>query len=245
MKNKMAEDRAEQATCLTCSAPILKCGVTGGFFHRWRHRDYVNHIIARELTERALPANLARSARETSLRLTFYFLSRLVSFSHRQLNQFWNKHYKCLLLYLSLLNLTEMREPSRALSMISHKKGKKIAILTHATARRVSTAHGARNWRQHDKRNQLNAHEMMQYFRGKKRQLESISCRWHKSLVPSHSSMKCHLFSFARAFTQMNPARFQRRFYSSDLSRLISKRFYLSNYRYKEKRATWGKSRQK
>ncbi len=107
----------------------------------WRHQWIFQPVTASRLyqsyycarTEHGLLTNLPRAARETRLR--FYLLSRLVSLSHRQLNQFCNKDYKFLLLCLSLLNLTEMREPSRALSMSSHKKGKKIAILTHATAR--------------------------------------------------------------------------------------------------------------
>jgi len=89
MRNKMAEDRGG-----TSDLSHLQRANSEMWRHRWifppvtPSRLCQSYCIARELTERAVPANLARAARETSLRLTFHLLSRLVSFSHRQLNQF-------------------------------------------------------------------------------------------------------------------------------------------------------------
>ncbi len=125
MRNKMAEDR----------------GGTSNLSHlqrtnseMWRHRWIFPPVTPSKLCQSYYCARSywARSACQLSARcsrdkLAFYFLPLEQNCS---LNQFCNKHYKCLLLCLSHLNLTIMREPSRALTMISHKKRKKIAILT-------------------------------------------------------------------------------------------------------------------
>ncbi len=129
------------------------------------------------------------------------------------LNQFWNKQYKCHLLCLSLLNKTEMREPSRALSMISHKKRENRNLNTRHSARQLHTAHETDvNTIKETDSMHTRVHVIMQYFRGKKRQLESISCKWHKSLVPSHSSASVICFS-SRARSQ--------KWIPRDLSRVI------------------------
>ncbi len=132
MRNKMAEDRGR-----TSDLSHLQRANS----EKWRHRWIFPPVTPSRLCQSYHCARTcwARCARQLSARCSLSFNTNtswadLFPSHIGSLNQFWNKHYKCLLLYLSLLNLTEMREPSRALSMISHEKGKKIAILTHATA---------------------------------------------------------------------------------------------------------------
>ncbi len=136
MRNKMAEDRGG-----TSDLSHLQRANSEMWRHRWifppvtPSRLCQSYCNARELTERAVPANLARAARETSLRFNFYLLSRLVSFSHRSLNQFLEQT-----LQMSPFVPVPFKSYRNERAIMGHEynfpqKGKEFAILTHAAAR--------------------------------------------------------------------------------------------------------------
>ncbi len=209
----------------------------------WRHRWIFppvtpsrlcqSYCIARELTERAVPINLVCAARETRLLLRFYLLSRLVSFSHQQFKPVLEQTLQMSSFVTVPFKSYRNERAIKGLEYDFPQKRKKTAMCQLHTAHETDvntikeTNSMHTNW--------------CNIFAAKKHQLESISCTWHKLRVPSllfRAIPRQVSFVFFRAGVHRNKsraislARFHRRFYSSGLLRLISKK----------KRATWGKS---